>query len=60
MKLAKDFDRIPTLYDDITKEIMEAKFKSYYEQQADRVNKGTYKLGDVLDDALGKLLDKIV
>ncbi len=60
MKLAKDFDRIPTLYDDITKEIMEAKFKKYYEQQTRKVKEGTYKLGDVLGDVLGKVLDKTV
>ncbi len=60
MKLAKDFDRIPTLYDDIIKEIREAKFKKYYEQQAPKLKEGTYKLGERFSDVLGKVLDETV
>ena len=60
MKLAKDFDRIPTRYDAIQKEIREARLKQYFEQKIPKVKEGTYKLGDVFSDALGKILDKTV
>ena len=60
MKLSPDFSGIPTRYDDILKEIREAKLKQYYNQKAPVVKEGTYKLGDVFGDVLGKVLDKTV
>lgn len=60
MKLTPDFGRIPTRYDDILKEIQEAKFKKYYEQKSPKVKEGTYKLGKIFGDILGKVLDETV
>ena len=51
-----NFEKIPTLYDDIIKEIKMEKIKKYYQQKPPETKQGTYVLGDVL----GNILDKII
>lgn len=60
MKITPNFDRIPTHYDDVMKEIREAEFRKYFNQKTPKVKEGTYKLGDVFGDVLAKVLDKTV
>lgn len=61
-KTAQEFlpDRIPTRFDDIQKEIAEARLEEYYKQATSQPDTGkTYKLGSVISEALGKKLNKI-
>lgn len=50
-------DRIPTRYDDITKEIQSEKFKNYFEQQTKptAIEEKTYQLGSKIGEALRAL-----
>lgn len=50
----KNFERIPTRFDDITKEIEQAKYKDYYKLQevAKELPEKTYQLGSKIGEAL--------
>lgn len=52
----KNFDKIPTRFDDIQKEIKMEKMKKYFEQKTPEIKQGKYLIGDVF----GKILDKVV
>ena len=52
----KPFQKIPTFYDDITKEIQAEKIKKYIAQKPLKIKQGSYLIGDVF----GKMLDKVV
>lgn len=52
----KFFDKIPTRFDDIQKEIQIDKMKKYFYQKTPEVKQGNYIIGDVF----GKILDKVV
>lgn len=52
----KNFNRIPTRFDDVQKEIKMQKAKQYFEQKQPKLKERTYLLGDVL----GKVFDKVV
>lgn len=54
MKILGKFDKIPTRYDDIQKDILEARLKKYYNQKSPKIKEGTYKLGEVCSNVLGK------
>lgn len=61
-KTAQEFlpDRIPTRFDDIQKEIAEARLEEYYKQVASPPDSGkTYTLGSVISETLGEKLNKI-
>ncbi len=61
-KTAQQFisDKIPTRYDDIQREIAEARLEEYYKQVESEAAQTTYKLGNVISEALGNKLNKIV
>ena len=51
--------KIPTRFDDIQKEIQQAKIEEYFKQFIPQNSDKTYSLGNVLSEELGKKLDKI-
>ncbi len=63
MKIPKNivmqFKRIPTRYDDITREIYEAKLMPYYKQFKPQETANTFKLGDVLGNKLNSIKDAL-
>lgn len=52
--------KIPTRFDDIQKEIAKAEADKYYNQYACKNPDSTYTLGNVISEALGQKLNKIV
>lgn len=51
--------KIPTRFDDIQKEIQQAKIEEYFKQFIPQNNNKTYSLCSVIGEELGKKLDKI-
>ncbi len=51
--------KIPTRFDDIQKEIEQARIEEYFNQFIPQKNDKTYSLGSVIGEELGKKLDKI-
>lgn len=54
--IQSNFDKIPTRFDDIQKEIQIEKMKKYFEQKTPEIKQGNYFLGDVC----GKIFNKVV
>lgn len=55
----KQAGKIPTRFDDITKEIAAEKMEKYYRQNETN-STSTYTLGNVLSEELGDLLNKVI
>lgn len=51
--------KIPTRFDDIQKEVEQARIEEYFNQFIPQKNDKTYSLGSVIGEELGKKLDKI-
>ena len=51
-----NFNKIPTRFDDIKKDIQKAKMDKYFHQKVPKLKEGTYIIGDLF----GKVLNKVI